>query len=172
MLQPDLSVICDPEKLDERGCLGAPDLVVEILSPSTAAKDLKEKLSLYEIHGVKEYWVVDPRDRIIFVFVPDKSQNKLDDSGCQGAPDLVIEILSPATAARDLREKLTLYELSGVKEYWVVDPHDKVVMVFSLNKNLQFGKPQVYSSDDEIKSIAIENMRIKLQPVFKNQADS
>lgn len=95
-------------------------------------------------------------------------QDKLDDLGCQGAPDLVIEILSPATASKDLREKLSLYELSGVKEYWVVDPHDKVVMVFSLDKNLQFGKPRVYSASDEIKSIAIQNMSIKLQPVFKN----
>lgn len=95
-------------------------------------------------------------------------QNKLDDSGCQGAPDLVIEILSPATATHDLREKLNLYEATGVKEYWVVDPHDRVVLVFRPDKNLQFAKPSVYSESDEIKSVAIKNMKIKLQPVFKN----
>jgi len=53
-------VICDQDKLDDRGCLVAPDLVIEMLSPATAAKDLKIKRELYERHGVKEYWIVHP----------------------------------------------------------------------------------------------------------------
>lgn len=69
VVQPDLTVVCDPTKLDERGCLGAPDLVVEILSPYTAAKDLKIKLALYERVRVKEYWLVQPLDRTIMVFI-------------------------------------------------------------------------------------------------------
>jgi Uma2 family endonuclease len=60
VVQPDICVICDPAKLDERGCLGAPDLVIEILSPSTSFKDLTDKMKLYEEHGVKEYWIVNP----------------------------------------------------------------------------------------------------------------
>ncbi|MGE5581030.1 MAG: Uma2 family endonuclease [Bacillota bacterium] len=68
VVQPDLTVVCDHSKLDDRGCLGAPDLVIEILSPYTAAKDLKIKLSLYERVGVKEYWLVQPLDRTIMVF--------------------------------------------------------------------------------------------------------
>ncbi|MBV6645181.1 MAG: Uma2 family endonuclease [Cyclobacteriaceae bacterium] len=68
VVQPDICVICDPAKLDEAGCLGAPDLIVEILSPSTAEKDLKDKYLLYEEHGVKEYWVVYPDEAIIEVF--------------------------------------------------------------------------------------------------------
>jgi len=65
VVQPDLVVVCDPAKLDERGCKGAPDLVVEILSDSTAGRDLSEKRALYERHGVREYWVVNPWENTI-----------------------------------------------------------------------------------------------------------
>ena len=68
IVQPDISVICDPSKIVERGCLGTPDLIVEILSPSTSKKDLNEKFQLYEKHGVKEYWIVDPGNKYIQVF--------------------------------------------------------------------------------------------------------
>ena len=57
VVQPDIVVVCDPKKLDERGCLGAPDLIVEILSPSTAKHDIDEKFLLYERAGVLEYWL-------------------------------------------------------------------------------------------------------------------
>ena len=56
VVQPDIAVICDPAKLNPRGCRGAPDFVIEILSPATAAKDQIQKVALYEKHGVKEYW--------------------------------------------------------------------------------------------------------------------
>ena len=68
IVQPDISVICDPEKIIEKGCMGAPDLIVEILSPATSKKDLNEKFQLYEKHGVKEYWIVDPGNKYIQVF--------------------------------------------------------------------------------------------------------
>lgn len=68
VVQPDIVVICDPAKLDKRGCLGAPDLVIEILSPATAAHDLKEKRDIYERHGVQEYWLVHPEDKIFMVY--------------------------------------------------------------------------------------------------------
>lgn len=68
VVQPDISVICDLTKLDEAGCKGAPDLIVEILSPSTSSKDLKEKFWLYQEHKVKEYWVVYPGENIIEPF--------------------------------------------------------------------------------------------------------
>lgn len=60
VVQPDISVICDPEKIKNWGCLGAPDFIIEILSPSTAQKDRIQKAVLYERHRVKEYWIVDP----------------------------------------------------------------------------------------------------------------
>lgn len=68
VVQPDILVVCDNSKLDERGCLGAPDLIVEILSPSTALVDLADKRTLYERAGVKEYWIVNPKDRSAMVF--------------------------------------------------------------------------------------------------------
>lgn len=67
VVQPDISVVCDPTKLDERGCRGAPDLVVEVLSPSTAGRDHLIKRALYERHGAREYWLVHPLDRIVTV---------------------------------------------------------------------------------------------------------
>ena len=72
VVQPDLCVICDPSKLDDRGCIGPPDLIVEILSPSTSKRDLTDKFKVYEEAGVKEYWTVNPNDENINVFVLDK----------------------------------------------------------------------------------------------------
>lgn len=70
VVQPDILVFCDRSKLTFAGARGAPDLVVEILSPSTAKKDLNDKFELYERHGVREYWVLDPGNRSILVFRP------------------------------------------------------------------------------------------------------
>jgi Uma2 family endonuclease len=69
VVQPDIVVICDPSKLDENGCIGAPDLIVEVLSPSTSKRDLNLKFNLYETSGVKEYWVVYPSDKAVTVFL-------------------------------------------------------------------------------------------------------
>ena len=63
VVQPDVLVVCDPGKILTKGIWGAPDLVVEILSPSTSKKDLREKFDLYERSGVREYWVIEPRAR-------------------------------------------------------------------------------------------------------------
>ncbi|MDD2758692.1 MAG: Uma2 family endonuclease [Methylomonas sp.] len=68
VVQPDVMVVCDPGKLDRRGVRGAPDWVVEVLSPSSASRDQIEKRRLYERHGVLEYWLVHPRDRVLTVY--------------------------------------------------------------------------------------------------------
>jgi Uma2 family endonuclease len=68
VVQPDLVVYCDRSKLTDRGARGSPDLVVEILSPSTSKKDLNEKFNLYERQGVREYWVIDPGNLTIHVW--------------------------------------------------------------------------------------------------------
>ena len=68
VVQPDIVVVCNRDKLDAAGCVGAPDMVAEILSPSTARKDQKEKFLLYERHGVKEYWIVDPTAQVVHVY--------------------------------------------------------------------------------------------------------
>jgi len=69
VVQPDICVVCDLSKLDERGCCGAPDMIVEILSPSSFKKDFNEKFTLYEESGVKEYWIVHPKEKAIHVFL-------------------------------------------------------------------------------------------------------
>lgn len=69
VVQPDLSVICDPEKLDERGCIGAPDLVIEILSPGNSKKEMDVKFTLYEEAGVLEYWIVHPTEKVVWIYV-------------------------------------------------------------------------------------------------------
>lgn len=71
MVEPDLSVICDHSKLDDHGCKGAPDLVIEILSPSTRRHDRLVKLGLYQRAGVREYWIVDPENKSVQVFTLD-----------------------------------------------------------------------------------------------------
>jgi Uma2 family endonuclease len=69
VVQPDLVVVCDQDKLDERGCKGAPELVIEIVSPSSAGRDRKVKRDLYEKHGVKEYWLVDYSEKTVEVYL-------------------------------------------------------------------------------------------------------
>ena len=69
IVQPDLCVVCDLEKIDGRGCIGAPDLVVEILSPSNSRKDLKDKYEIYEEAGVPEYWIVDPDNKAFYRYI-------------------------------------------------------------------------------------------------------
>jgi len=69
VVQPDICVICDLSKIDKRGCLGAPDMIVEILSPSTAKKDYSIKYNLYERAGVKEYWIVSPEAKYVEIFL-------------------------------------------------------------------------------------------------------
>jgi len=69
VVQPDVCVICDENKIDEAGRLGAPDWIIEILSPHTSAKDLREKFDVYEQSEVKEYWVVHPVEATVLVFI-------------------------------------------------------------------------------------------------------
>lgn len=68
VVQPDFLVVCDESKLDRRGVRGAPDWIVEVLSPSTASRDQIKKRELYERHGVKEYWLIHPTDRLVWVY--------------------------------------------------------------------------------------------------------
>jgi Uma2 family endonuclease len=79
VVQPDIVVICDPDKIDKRGCNGAPDIVIEITSPSTGKNDLTIKFDLYQRHGVKEYWIVLPEEKTVMIF-------KLQDTGKYDQP--------------------------------------------------------------------------------------
>lgn len=80
VVQPDVLVVCDSGKIDERGVRGAPDWVIEVLSPATAAHDQVKKRDLYERAGVREYWLVHPVDRLVTIYHLEQ--------GCYGKPDI------------------------------------------------------------------------------------
>jgi Uma2 family endonuclease len=69
VVQPDLCVICDANKIDENGCLGAPDWIIEILSKHSSDRDLRQKFDVYEKANVGEYWVVHPSEQTLLVYV-------------------------------------------------------------------------------------------------------
>jgi Uma2 family endonuclease len=71
VLQPDLFIVCDLSKLDDRGCLGAPDMIIEIISPKNSKRDTHDKFEIYQEYGVREYWIVNPSDEYVTVFVLD-----------------------------------------------------------------------------------------------------
>lgn len=75
VVQPDLCVICDPNKIDEQGCDGAPDLIIEILSPGNTRREMREKYQVYEESGVREYWLVHPLDREVRVYILNQDGN-------------------------------------------------------------------------------------------------
>lgn len=91
--------------------------------------------------------------------------SKIHKKGCVGVPDLVVEVLCPSTALKDKRVKLKRYRLSGVREYWVVDPLNQIVEVYKLSEN-GFTEPQVFGKDETVKDGIFEGLEINLQEIF------
>jgi len=98
------------------------------------------------------------------VVVYDK--NKLDDRGCQGSPDLVVEITSPSTFQKDLKEKFNLYERAGILEYWIVYPEQNTLAVFHLTNEGKYSRPEVYTEQDSVVVGIFADLIIELQDVF------
>jgi Uma2 family endonuclease len=98
VLEPDISIICNRDKIDKQGCNGAPDLIIEVISPSSIKHDRQTKFKEYEKAGVKEYWIVEPEGSIVSVFTLDETQRYgrpeiYDESIVVGSfPDLVIDL--------------------------------------------------------------------------------
>ncbi len=84
-------------------------------------------------------------------------------------PDLIVEILSPSTAAEDLKDKFTLYEESGVKEYWVVYPGESVLEIFKLDEEGKYQSDNIYTRKDTVKIGIIGGLNIKLCDVFEEE---
>ena len=102
VVQPDLCVICDLDKLDDKGCVGAPDLIIEILSPGNSRKEMKEKYEVYQENGVKEYWLVESVDKCVFVYV-------LNEAGIYiGLQPVTDEDILTSTVFPELQVDLTL----------------------------------------------------------------
>ncbi|MCG6940862.1 MAG: Uma2 family endonuclease [Thiohalocapsa sp.] len=109
VVQPDVAVICDSSKLDDAGCRGAPDWIIEVLSRRTAVKDHTVKRDLYERHGVQEYWLVHPTDRVLTIY-------RLVD-GAYGKPD--VQALTGETPVR---------VIDGLGIQWGEDPDADVTL--------------------------------------------
>lgn len=76
VVRPDIAVVCSPEKIEGKRILGAPDLIIEIISPSSASYDHVKKKYMYERAGVKEYWLVDPESRVVIVYTIDPASGR------------------------------------------------------------------------------------------------
>jgi Uma2 family endonuclease len=111
-------------------------------------------------------------DEVITVVQPDIcivcDETKLDSRGCCGAPDLVVEILSPGNSKKEIRLKHELYEEAGVKEYWIINPIEENIVVFLLNEEGKLSGLKMYASDDIIESIAVPGLNINVTEIFTN----
>jgi Uma2 family endonuclease len=101
-VQPDLCVICDPKKLHEKGCLGSPDLIIEILSRGNSKKEMRIKYDLYEENEILEYWIVAPEHETVFQFVLDETTKKY-----QGAKIYVSDETFSSSVFADMEIDLT-----------------------------------------------------------------
>lgn len=111
-------------------------------------------------------------EEIITVVQPDIciicDTSKLDDKGCIGAPDLVIEILSPGNSKKEIRLKYEVYEEAGVKEYWIINPVEENVAVLVLSDDGKFDGAKLYATGDIIQSNAITGLAVNLSDIFQN----
>ncbi len=96
---------------------------------------------------------------------------KIDGKGCNGAPDLIVEIISPSSVKMDRFIKFNKYEKAGVKEYWIVEPEGKLVSVFVLLGDQRYGRPEIYTEDDKIKVSIFPDLIVDLKPVFPEISD-
>ena len=98
VVQPDICVICDGDKIDEQGCNGAPDWIIEILSKSTAKKDIKDKHALYAESGVTEYWLIYPYEEVIHQFVLNDQTQQYHLHNSYAGDDVAVPYLFPDLA--------------------------------------------------------------------------
>ena len=91
----------------------------------------------------------------------------LDEQGCNGAPDLVIEILTPGNSIREMKDKFDLYEQSKITEYWIVDPEKESVIVYRLNKEKEYVGSRPYVTGDVLQPEVLEGLDIDLTELFK-----
>ena len=92
-VEPDISVICDKEKLDDRGCNGAPDWIIEVTSPSDPQRDYGIKLFKYRTAGVREYWIVNPQKHTVMVYDFEKEERSNQYNFCDDVPVCIYEDL-------------------------------------------------------------------------------
>lgn len=108
----------------------------------------------------EEYQVVQPDISVIC------DEKKLDDKGCKGAPDFIVEVLSPSTWQRDRIEKLNQYQKHGVKEYLLIYPNEKIVEQYILGENGMYETPSIYNEEDVFRSRILSEFEIPMSDIF------
>ena len=96
---------------------------------------------------------------------------KLDDAGCLGAPDLVVEILSPGNTKKEMKQKYEVYEENGVREYWIVHPIEKYLTIHTLNTEGKYYASKYFTDEDIVNSVIFPDLAIDLSKVFLNKQD-
>jgi Uma2 family endonuclease len=96
---------------------------------------------------------------------------KIDSRGVCGAPDLVIEILSPGNSKKELRLKFELYEEAGVREYWVINPAEENLLVFLLEQERKFGSPKIYTGGDTLTAAILPGFAIEVDEIFAGKIE-
>lgn len=147
-------------------------IVGAIYRQVSAYLDGKTCLPILSPFDVRLFETQDSTDNDVdTVVVPDMTivcdRSKLDNRGCKGAPDMVVEVLSPSTQRQDRLVKLNLYQKAGVREYWIVDPDSKTVQVFLLKDGL-LQITEVYSAEDRAKVNVLDDCVVDLKQVFEN----
>jgi Uma2 family endonuclease len=92
-------------------------------------------------------------------------KNKLTDKGCAGAPDFIVEVVSPYNPSSDYVRKLSLYEHFKVREYWIVNPMNENILVYRLDENMQYSAPETYTFKDTLKVGIYENLEINFADI-------
>ncbi len=145
-------------------------LLAQLLRQFTNYLDGKPCLAIPAPFDVRLPEADENDDQVATVVQPDLSvicdRSKLDNAGYRGAPALVMEILSPKTAQKDLTIKFVRYERAGVPEYWIVDPAARNVKVFSLGANGRYGEPSVYPEASHPRVKIFPDLEIDLKAVF------
>ena len=90
VVQPDICLVCDQSKLDKQGCNGAPELVIEILSPGNSQREMDDKFELYQEAGVQEYWLVEPTQKAVFIYVLNEQEKYI------GLKPAIKHLISPS----------------------------------------------------------------------------
>lgn len=97
---------------------------------------------------------------------------KLDDKGCKGNPDLIMEIVSPSSVTMDYIKKLYLYEKYSVREYWIIHPIDKIIMVYKLIEKGKYARPEVYQIDEMVELGIFDDLTVSLAGIFSDLPES
>ncbi len=125
--------------------------------------DVRLPLPPQRIKGDKVNTVVQPDICVVC------DLDKLDEKGCQGAPDLIIEILSSGNSRREVQDKFDLYESAGVQEYWVVQPTEKFITRYNLDAAGKYIGSRLFTEDDTIESKVLQGFQIEVNDIFQKR---